>query len=138
MRCLTRAIWTAVLLTGIFQSTLLAQTALTWEQIRGRFEAANPTLKAGAVGIEESRAEEITAYLRPNPDFTISGDQIDPFSFHPFRPFYNALPFGSFSYLHERQHKRELRLESAQQGTGISVSGQADLQRNLVFTLRNA
>jgi outer membrane protein, heavy metal efflux system len=138
MRCLTRAIWTAVLLAGIFQSTLLAQTALTWEQIRGRFEAANPTLKAGAVGIEESRAEEITAYLRPNPDFTLSGDQIDPFSFHPFRPFYNALPFGSFSYLHERQHKRELRLESAQQGTAISVSGQADLERNLVFTLRTA
>ena len=34
----------------------------------------------------------------------------------PTARFANALPFVSASYLHERQHKRELRLESAQQG----------------------
>ena len=42
------------------------------------------------------------------------------------------------SYLHERQHKRELRLESAQKATGIAVSSQADLERNLLFNLRSA
>jgi cobalt-zinc-cadmium efflux system outer membrane protein len=40
--------------------------------------------------------------------------------------------------LHERQRKRELRLESAQKATGIAVSGQADLERTLLFTLRMA
>jgi cobalt-zinc-cadmium efflux system outer membrane protein len=40
--------------------------------------------------------------------------------------------------LHERRHKRELRLESAQKATGIAASGQADLERTLIFTLRMA
>src|ERR1022692_3995733 len=41
-------------------------------------------------------------------------------------------------YLHERQHKRELRLESAQQGTGIAETQQLDLERTMLFTLRSA
>jgi cobalt-zinc-cadmium efflux system outer membrane protein len=41
-------------------------------------------------------------------------------------------------YLHERAHKRELRLESAQQATSIAVSQQNDLVRTLLFGLRSA
>ena len=44
----------------------------------------------------------------------------------------------SFDYLHERQHKRELRLESAQKGTAIAESQQQDLERTLLFNLRSA
>ena len=44
----------------------------------------------------------------------------------------------SISYLHERAHKRELRLESAEQGTAIARSQQDDLDRTLLFTLRGA
>ena len=41
--------------------------------------------------------------------------------------------------MHERQHKRELRLESAQEATtGIATSDQADLERTLIFSLRMA
>jgi cobalt-zinc-cadmium efflux system outer membrane protein len=42
------------------------------------------------------------------------------------------------SYLHERDHKRELRLESAQEGTHIAASEHEDLKRTLEFTLRAA
>ena len=42
----------------------------------------------------------------------------------------------SINYLHERQHKRELRLESAKQGTLIAGSQHEDLERNLLFDLR--
>ena len=42
------------------------------------------------------------------------------------------------SYLHERDHKRELRLESAKEGTTITESQHEDLKRNLEFTLRSA
>jgi cobalt-zinc-cadmium efflux system outer membrane protein len=42
------------------------------------------------------------------------------------------------SYLHERAHKRELRLESAKKGTTIAESQQADLERTLLFNLRSA
>jgi cobalt-zinc-cadmium efflux system outer membrane protein len=123
-----------------------SQKVFTWQEIRERFETTNPTLQAGEIGIRESRAQEITAYLRPNPDITGTIDQINPFSTQPapsgggnaYRPFAFTFPFGSISYLHERQHKRELRQSSAQKATDIAVSNQADLERNLLFGLRNA
>ncbi len=115
-----------------------AQTALTWQQVRDKFVAANPTLIAGAMNIQESKAQEITAYLRPNPEMTFGFDQIDLFTPNPYRPFQYTFPSAVFSYLHERQHKRELRLQSAQQGTGIAESQQADLERTLLFNLRAA
>jgi cobalt-zinc-cadmium efflux system outer membrane protein len=123
-----------------------AQQAFTWARIKEKFEAENPTLRAGKLNIDESKAQEITAYLRPNPEFTAGIDQINPFSTQPppsggpdvYRPFAYAFPDGSVSYLHERAHKRELRLESAQKGTAIAESQQADLERNLLFNLRTA
>jgi cobalt-zinc-cadmium efflux system outer membrane protein len=117
---------------------VFAQPALTWQQVRDRFEAANPTLQAARIGIEESRAQEVTAYLRPNPTFNFSVDQIQAFTANPYRPFANALPFYSASYLHERGHKRELRRESAQKATGVAEAQLADQERTLVFNLRNS
>ena len=117
-----------------------AQTAapLTWQQVRSKFEAANPTLRAGEIEIDESKAAEITAFLRPNPGFSFSVDQFEPFNGNPYRPLTYAFPMISLNYLHERDHKRELRRDSAQDATGISISQQADLIRTLVFTLRSA
>src|SRR5580700_5188181 len=51
-----------------------AQTSLTWEQVKAKFEAANPALRADADNVDEMRAEEITAYLRPNPQLTVGAD----------------------------------------------------------------
>ena len=116
-----------------------AQTALTWPEVRDRFRASNPTLRAGQIGIEESRAEEITAHLRPNPTLTILADQIDPFNGgQPHGAFSYFQPVGSGNYLLERQHKRELRLESAEKATKIAISSQEDLERSLLFNLRMA
>jgi cobalt-zinc-cadmium efflux system outer membrane protein len=106
--------------------------------VKTKFEAANPTLRAGQINIDESKAAEITAYLRPNPGFGFNIDQFQPFSFQPYRPLTVAEPILSLNYLHERDHKRELRRESAQEGTAITESQQADLIRNLVFSLRTA
>jgi cobalt-zinc-cadmium efflux system outer membrane protein len=126
------------LLAGGFTQQALAQKTFTWQQIRDQFEIANPTLRAGQINIAESRAGEATAYLRPNPDFTATFDQFDPFTTGPYRPLTYALPYASASYLHERRDKRELRLESARKATGIAESSQADLERNLLFSLRGA
>jgi outer membrane protein, heavy metal efflux system len=116
----------------------LAQTPLTWDQVKARFETANPTLRAGQLNIAESKTQEVTAYLRPNPNMTFSMDQFQFFNGNPYRPFGFLLPFASFDYLHERQHKRELRLDSAQKGTAIAESQQLDLERTMLFTLRSA
>ena len=116
-----------------------AQQALTWDQVRAKFEETNPTLKADALGVDEMKAEEITAFLRPNPQFTMlaDGTQIVPHdgAWTPFRGTYEQ---PTFSYLHERDHKRELRLKSAQEGTQIAQSQHEDLDRTLMFTLRSA
>ncbi len=135
-----------LLLTGCCASDGQAQQVFTWQQIKDKFEAANPTLQAGRIGIDESKASEITAYLRPNPNLTGSLDQINPFSTQSsptsggsgYRPFAYTFPSGSLSYLHEREHKRELRLESAKKGTSIAESLQSDLERTLLFDLRSA
>src|SRR4029077_13930680 len=99
----------------------------------------NPTLRAGQIGIDESKAQEITAFLRPNPSLTLTqdGTQVTPHN-SVCRPLPGTYDTPAISYLHERRHKRELRLESAQKATGIAVSGQADLTRTLLFALRTA
>jgi cobalt-zinc-cadmium efflux system outer membrane protein len=96
-------------------------------------------LLAGQVNVDESRADEITAYLRPNPDFTLTADgtQITP-NQGVWRPLSGTFVSPGLSYLHERDHKRELRLASARQATAIAISTQTDLERNLSFNLRDA
>ena len=44
-----------------------AQQGLSWDQVKAKFEAANPALKADALGVDEMKAAEITAFLRPIP-----------------------------------------------------------------------
>jgi cobalt-zinc-cadmium efflux system outer membrane protein len=107
--------------------------------VRDKFEAANPTLRAAAINVQESRAQEITAYLRPNPDFTLltDGTQIAPHE-GVWQPFTGTMFSTSLSYLHERAHKRELRLDSSQQATAMAEAQQADTERTLLFNLRTA
>ena len=138
MQRLTRCVWIVVAIAGAVPTGAFAQKALTWQQVRDQFEATNPTLRAGHIGIDEAKAQETTAYLRPNPDMTSTIDQIDPFTANPYRPLGSALPLFSASYLHERGGKRELRLESAQKGTAVAESELADQERTLLFNLRNA
>ncbi len=114
-----------------------AQQSYTWDQIKAKFEADNPTLKADQSNVDEMKAEEITAYLRPNPQFTLSqdGTQIAPHD-NVWQPLRGTYIVPTVSYLHEREHKRELRLESAQEGTRIGQAQHQDLDRNMLFGLR--
>jgi cobalt-zinc-cadmium efflux system outer membrane protein len=116
-----------------------AQTVLTWEQVRERFRAQNPNLAASRVGVDESKAQEITAYLRPNPDLTVAtdGTQLTPYR-GVWRPFAGTQFSPSVSYLHEREHKRELRRDSARGATAIASSALEDQDRTLLFNLRSA
>jgi cobalt-zinc-cadmium efflux system outer membrane protein len=115
------------------------QQAYTWEQIRERFRLTNPTLIAAQENVDESRAEEITAFLKPNPDFTFStdGTQLTPFQ-GVWRPFAGTQFSPALSYLHERERKRELRRDSARKATEIADWTRADTERTLLFSLRSA
>ena len=70
--------------------------------------AANPALKADAINVQEMKAEEITADLRPNPQFTASqdGTQIAPHN-GVWTPIKGTFVASTISYLHERDHKRD-------------------------------
>jgi cobalt-zinc-cadmium efflux system outer membrane protein len=134
-----RQFWRELTAFLLVVSAAHAQSALTWEQVRERFRANNPNLAASRVAVDETKAQEITAYLRPNPDFTLStdGTQLTPYQ-GVWRPFAGTQFSPSLSYLHEREHKRELRRESARGATAIAGSTLDDQERTLLFTLRNA
>ena len=113
--------------------------ALNWEQIKARFEAANPALKADALGVDESRAGEITAHLRPNPQFTASADGLQLTPNHGvWQPLNGVQTQTNLSYLHERERKRELRTEAAKDATLVAQDNHEDLKRTLEFDLRSA
>jgi outer membrane protein, heavy metal efflux system len=145
-----RELWwfprTVILLTGLLPAAAFAQTTLAWQQIKDKFEAANPTLKAAQLNIDESRAAEIQAYVRPNPDVSLLFDQINPFTSQPppdggpnsYSPFAYTEPYGTISYLHEREHKRELRRDQAKASTAVAASTDLDQERNLLFNLQSA
>jgi cobalt-zinc-cadmium efflux system outer membrane protein len=119
-------------------SAAQAQTILTWDQVRERFRANNPLLAAGRTAVDEAKAAEITAYLRPNPTVTAALDQFTPFTAGPYQPLTYSSTTASAAYLHERQHKRELRLDSARGASAITASNMEDQERNLLFSLRSA
>ena len=121
---ITKSYLTGLLLAALFLAVAIpeacAQTSYTWDQVKAKFEATNPALKADADNVDEMRAEEITADLRPNPQFstTVDGTQIAPNN-GVWQPLKGTFVVPGVSYLHERDHKRELRLKSAQEGTQI-------------------
>lgn len=116
-----------------------AQQALTWEQVKAKFEDVNPALKADAVNVDEMKAAEVTAYLRPNPQYTLAEDGTQLLRHNGvWQPLSGTQIQNNFSYLHERRHKRELRLESAKEGTVITQDQHEDLNRNMLFALRTA
>jgi cobalt-zinc-cadmium efflux system outer membrane protein len=113
--------------------------AWTWTELRERFTANNPTLRSAELSVDEAKDQEITAYLRPNPDYTFSTDGTQLFPHEGvYQPFGGTLFVNSLSYLKERGHKRQLRLEVAEDNTDVAASQRDDQERNLLFNLRNA
>jgi cobalt-zinc-cadmium efflux system outer membrane protein len=126
-------------ISAVFSPYVYAQQAYNWDQVRDRFRTSNPTLKAAQLNIDESRAAEITAYLRPNPDFSLSADGLQiARNGGVWRPLSGIVETPGVSYLHERDHKRELRRDQAKESTTIAESTYLDQERGLVFNLRTA
>ena len=133
-----RSLPLAALAAGLLPAAACAQTALTWQQVKEKFEASNPTLRSAQINIDESRAAETTAYLRPNPDIGLSTDGVQLNPAPAWRPLSGVVETPSFSYLHEREKKRELRLANAKKSTEIAATSYLDEERGLIFNLRTA
>ena len=110
-----------------------------WNTVKNKFELNNTTLLAGQLNIDELKAEEITADLRPNPQFTLTADGTQIVPYHGvWAPFSGTFVSPAVSQLFERRHKRGLRYQVAKEGAAIGVAQQSDTERTLLFNVRNA
>jgi outer membrane protein, heavy metal efflux system len=96
----------------------------------------NHVLIAARNTIQQAQAEEITANLRPNPTLTVDWEYLPFFTPSSFTSDYlhdsTEADFGA-SYLFERGHKRQRRLQAAKDITAVTRSQVADNERQLTF-----
>lgn len=98
----------------------------------------NHSLRATRTLILQNQAQEITANLRPNP--TLGADT-------QFIPFFSPQDFSGdnlnetqqfdigLSYLFERGHKRQRRVQAARDQTSVTRAQTSDAERTLAFNV---
>ncbi|MGO9640645.1 MAG: TolC family protein [Candidatus Acidiferrales bacterium] len=129
------ALWLALpAATGTSAQTPPAPVRITLEQALDLAVKHNHMLLALQTTIDQSRSQEITANLRPNP--TIDGDA-------QFLPFFSPSAWSNsyidnsaqfdlgIGYLFERGRKRQHRLEAARDQTDVTTSLVSDGERTL-------
>lgn len=110
-------------------------TPLTMQQAVALALRKNPTLLAAQRNLESTRSEEITAGLRQNPVFALSGSDVTLPANNPASPYTYS---GDVSRLFERGQKRRWRLDSARATTQVTESQYRDLERQTVLAVKNA
>jgi outer membrane protein, heavy metal efflux system len=96
----------------------------------------NHVLLAARNTIQQSEAEEITANLRPNPALTVDWEYLPFFTPNSWTLDYlhdSTEADVGLSYLFERGHKRQRRLQAAKDITAVTRSQVADSERQLTF-----
>ena len=119
-------------------SCLMAQTVgapLTLQQAIDLARAKNPTLLSGQQHVTATRASEITAGLRQNPTFTLSGEDVTLGANNPANPYYYS---ANLSRLFERGQKRRWRLDSARATTDVTQSQYKDTERQTILAVEQA
>src|SRR6185369_12524752 len=136
-RCSQLALGCALLLFAT-QAAGQAKSRISLQEAIDLAVAHNPTLQATRSQIPQSKAEEITANLRPNP--VLSWDT-------QFIPLFNPSQISAdyfntqaqfdlgLGYLLERGKKRQHRLEAARNQTSVTVAQVSDAERTLAFNV---
>lgn len=108
---------------------------LTLQQVLDVVRAKNPTLLSAEQHVEATKAAEITAGLRQNPTFTLSGANTTLPANNPSSPYTYV---GNFSRLFERGQKRRWRLDAARSTTDVTRSQYNDQVRQTILQAKNA
>ena len=120
--------------TAVAQST----TLISLDQAIDLALVHNHSLKASRTLILQNQAQEITANLRPNPTLGVDTQ---------FIPFFSPQDFSGtnldqtqqfdigLSYLFERGHKRQRRLQAARDQTAVTRAQITDAERTLAFNV---
>lgn len=123
----------------VLPGSMVAQTTtITLERALELALANNPSINATRTQIDQSKAQEITAGLRPNPLLSFDSQ---------FVPIFNPSLFSANTldtlqqfdigagYLIERGKKRQRRVEAARDQTRVTESQTADAERTLRFNV---
>ena len=127
---------TLFLLAGVGRAQ--TTTRITLDQAIDLALAHNHSLKASRTLILQNEAQEITANLRPNPTLGVDTQFIPFFSPQYFTKDYvdnNQQYDVGLSYLFERGHKRQSRLQAASDQTAVTRAQVADAERTLAFNV---
>ena len=129
---------TALLLVLSFAGPIVfaqATAPLTLEQAVALARGRNPSLLSGRQHVTATRASEVTAGLRQNPSFTLSGADVSLPANNPASPYsYTA----NVSRLFERGGKRRWRLDVARATTDATQSQYSDTERQTVLQVKQA
>lgn len=117
------------------QSPAPAAAPLTLPQVLDIARAKNPSLLAAQQHVLATKASEITAGLRQNPSFTLSGADISLPANNPANPYSYA---ANISRLFERGEKRRWRLDAARSTTDVTRSQYNDQERQTVLQVKQA
>jgi cobalt-zinc-cadmium efflux system outer membrane protein len=127
---------TCILLKG--EAVAQAPSQITLDDAIKLALAHNPTLKASRSQIPQSKAEEITANLRPNPVLSWDSQFIPIFNPGQISADYfnNQAQFDlGVGYLLERGKKRQHRLQAAKDQTAVTEAQVNDAERVLIFNV---
>ncbi len=108
---------------------------LTLAQVLDVVRSKNPSLLSIEQHVEATKAAEITAGLRQNPTFTISGADITLPASNPANPYSYA---ANVTRLFERGQKRRWRLDAARSTTDVTRSQYSDQVRQTVLQVKNS
>ena len=97
----------------------------------------NQSLRANRLNVDQNKANEVTASLKPNPTIGVGADAIPIFALQTIR-FNTQIYSANMSYTVERGGKREKRVVVAQDNTKVSAQNVTDNERTLKFQVVQA
>jgi outer membrane protein, heavy metal efflux system len=131
----TAVLLTAALFTGASASAQNVPAPLTLQQAIDIARSKNPTLLSGQQHVTATRASEITAGLRLNPNFTVSGSEVSLSASNPSSPYTYV---GNVSRTFELGQKRRWRLDIAHATTDVTQSQYKDTERQTILQVKDA
>ncbi len=130
--------WRIVIVTALCALPALAQEKLISKEDAVRIALAyNQSLRANRLNVDQNKANEITASLKPNPTISVGADAIPIFSPQTIR-FDTQIYSAGLSYTVEKGGKREKRVVVAKDNTLISAQNVTDNERTLKFQVVQA
>ena len=109
--------------------------ALTLDQVITLARSQNPTLIAARRNLDATRAQEIQAAVRQNPQFAAVGQDVSLLDGNADGPYLYA---GQLSRLFERGQKRRWRIDIARATTNQTDAQLRDLERGTVLSVKQA